>query len=154
MTDTALTEDVPLPGMPEPQKLVPAATDPRIPANLEGCGIHFGIPVCSNEDDDMFAFGHHAPKQALAAMNAYAKSLGFMDLLDGGKHDMSGWKTALENIKTCWAVPQLACDEHASAGKRVDGCGECAEISDGTFVVDDDADENTEGAFPVMVWTA
>lgn len=150
---TALDVDQPLPGMPDPHALAPAALDPRIP-DLEG-EIHHGIKVASvGEDGDMLAFGHHDPKATLSAMNAYAKRLGFLDLLDDGKHDADAWKQALERVKPCWAVQMWTCHEHRAEAKPVAECLECQWVDESTWFVDCSAAEDAPGSFPVMLWTA
>lgn len=156
MTET-VTEPT-LPDMPEPQELVPAAQDPRIPP-VNDFDVHFGIPISSiGEDGDMLALGHHEPKVALAAFNAYAKKLGFLDLLDGGKHDQQAWKDALDAVDRRWAVLLTdlcrACMKEPLARADCPDCQAVREITkDGAWWIAYDATEDEPGAFPVTSWT-
>lgn len=154
---TALDVDQPLPGMPEPQTLVPAALDPRIP-QLDGFEVHYGIPVSSiGEDGDMIVLGHHDGKQALSALNAYAKSLGWIDLLDGDGRWTDAWKVALSQVESRWALLVERCDEYPKCATDLseDGkCQRCAEITDAGWYLNYAATEADQGAFPVMIWRA
>lgn len=154
---TALDVDQSLPGMPEPQTLVPAALDPRIP-HLDSFEVHYGIPVSSIGDDgDMIALGHHDPKQTLAALNAYAKSLGLVDLLDGDGRWTDAWKLALDRVFPRWAVLLKHCDEYPRCAVDLTDDGNCqrrAEITQSGWCIDYGATEPGQDTFPVMIWVA
>lgn len=134
--------------------LVPAARDSRIPA-LSDFDVHFGIPVSAiGEDGNLIALGHHTPKAALAAFNAYARrTIGLVDLLDG----RGRWQEALDGVKQCRAVLLTEhCRDCADPEVRDAACGQCWEIRDaakgGSWWIAYDAAEDEPGAFPVTVW--
>jgi hypothetical protein len=119
-----------------------------------------GIDVCAlgEEADTLVALGHHDPKQTLAALNVYAKSLGWSDLLDGdGTHDPDKWRQALDKLQPRWAVLVTECDDPGMHEDYMgtDGfCPRCREIAEATWWISYAAAESTPGAFPVMVWEA
>lgn len=123
--------------------------------DLSGFAEHFGIKVSSiGEDGDMIALGHHDKRQALAAFNAYSKTLGFPDLLDGGgQHDVREWKWALEAVTEVWAAEVHSCGE---CGNDPD-CRFCASAravwEQGNWWLRWDAKETDPGAFPAMHWS-
>lgn len=134
-------------------ELVPAAQDPRIPA-LPDFDVQFGIPISAiGEDGDLIALGHHAPKAALAAFNAYARqTIGLVDLLDG----RGAWREALVSVQQRWAVWLTdRCRTCAKDGQR-DDCWSCVDVREAarlhSWWLDWAAAEDEPGAFPVTVW--
>ncbi|MER8233182.1 hypothetical protein [Streptomyces sp. NPDC094049] len=64
---------------------------------------HYGIPVTAFGDDGgVLALGHHTPRRALAAFNAYARTWwGASNLADDREARAADW---LDEIKTDWVV--------------------------------------------------
>lgn len=119
--------------------------------NLEGFEEFFGIKVCTlGEDGRMVALGHHEPKQALAAFNAYAKSLGFTDLDDFSSF-RGDWSKALNRISTGRAVLRTGCGDASGAGHEQD-CSTCAYRAQFPWWMDLEPTDADVDTFPVTNW--
>lgn len=130
-------------------------TDVTLP-ELTGFETYHGIKVSlvGEDGDNYVALGHHEPRAALAAFNAYAQhTVGLEDLTDGSaRHDRAYWQKLLLAVKQCWAVLRETCDEYGSASHE-DGCFRCAEIGAevraGGWWLEWCVDQDAVSAFPV-----
>ncbi|BEL07866.1 hypothetical protein Q0Z83_060570 [Actinoplanes sichuanensis] len=119
--------------------------------DLEGFEEFFGIKVSTlGEDGGMVALGHHEPKRALAAFNAYAKSLGFTDLDDFSSFG-GDWAKALDRIRTGQAVLRKQC-EYAGRKDHETNCSECAQMSQFPWWMDCSPTVDDVDTFPVTNW--
>jgi hypothetical protein len=123
----------------------------------EGFDNYYGIwvAVIGEDSETMVALGHHNLRHALAAFNACARRLlGWTDLYDGLlSRDPEKWQAVWNSLESAWAVQKYACDEAEEADHDPD-CMECSEIKEAGWWLTWDANSQTAGAFPVVIWRA
>jgi hypothetical protein len=114
-----------------------------------------GIRVCPiGEDETIFvALGHEDPKRVLQAFNTMARSLVWVDVLDGdGRRDSSIWQTrVLDRFERTWAIVTDNCGDLDSLEHKESSC-DCEQIQEADWWLEWAHSPSVPGAFAVTIW--